>query len=281
MQIYSHPLFLAEGNNFPGKETPRRLEDLEEHVLSSERAFNRGDEEDPELLERITSVHSYLDDLRVIGPQVETIDEEEETHTDRLSYRTAIAAVATSILAAEMEAFALVRPPGHHAHKDKAHGFCLLNNMAIAALYCAEQGKKVLVLDVDVHHGCGTEEILAGEECAKMISLYKRELWPGKKDFTYAKNCTHLAMGGAMNNKRFLKIIQERVMPEIYAWKPDIIGVSLGLDTFADEQFGWELDEHAITTLRETLKPYRIFGILEGGYISESIYRGVQAFTKD
>ena len=281
MKIYSHPLFHAQGRDFPGLENRDRFFRLRRMVEEAERVFSKGDEENADLRERIESVHTYVDDVRMSGPEIEAIDHEKETFIDRLSYRTACAAAATSIHAARAEGFALVRPPGHHAHREYTHGFCLLNNMALAVHALEEDGERILVLDLDVHHGCGTEELLDGKKDVAMISIYKKDLWPGDKHLRYAENCTHISLDGKVQDDRYIHVFESEVMPKIDSFNPTIIGVSLGLDTFLEEGFGFDLTSRSITKIRELLKGKKIFGILEGGYTHPSLKNGIEAFLED
>jgi len=281
MKIYSHPIFRVQGRDFPGREHPDRLEGLSITVQNAEHAFSEDDEESADYIEQIGELHDYVEDLRHRGHDYRSIDEEGETFVDRLSYRAAMAAAITSIHAAEERGFALVRPPGHHAHQDKTHGFCLLNNMAIAAKHLIKNGERVLVLDVDVHHGCGTEELLQNEKDAYMISMYSKGLWPSEEHFVHARNCLHIPLEGVVNDKRYGRVLTEQVMPKIETFNPTVIGVSLGLDTFADEQYGWQLTKKAIKNLRRCIDRKDLFGVLEGGYTCDAVRRGVLSFTND
>ncbi|MBM3204308.1 histone deacetylase family protein [Candidatus Woesearchaeota archaeon] len=281
MQLYSHPLFLAQGRDFPGDENSDRLFALRQIIEQAERAFRRGDEENVELIERLERHHSYISDLKVRGPMIQCIDEERETFIDRLSYRTACAAAATSIDAALCEGFALVRPPGHHAHRDFTHGFCLVNNMVIAIEALLENGERPLVLDIDIHHGCGTEELLEEKEDVYMISPYQEGLWPGTNHFCYASNCLHIPLTETLTDRRYQQMFETQVMPAIENWEPSIIGVSLGVDTFYDDKYGGKLSAQTIRRIRQHLKGRRVFGILEGGYTDHSLSEGIHAFLEE
>ena len=270
-----------QGNDFPGVEHPERLKYLHRTVQEAERGYSKGDAEDPVYRTRVEELHSYLDELRFTGNGYRAIDTEGETFIDRLSYRTAMAAAITSMYAAEARAFALVRPPGHHAHRDLTHGFCLLNNMALATKQLLENGERVLVLDIDVHHGCGTEELLEGEPNAHMISIYQKGIWPQDKHFTYAENCTHIPLEGRIQNTNYQRVFEEQVLPEIEHFNPSVIGVSLGLDTFSDEQFGWELTPEILRTIRKILQKRQLFGVLEGGYTARNVREGIAAFVEE
>ena len=281
MDIYSHPIFLVQGNAFSGPENPERFSTSRRFVENAERGYSKGDDEDPEMLSKIESMHSYLEELRLVGAGYKAIDHEKETLVDRLSYRTAIAAAMTAIYAAEARGFALVRPPGHHAHRDFTHGYCLLNNMALATKQLIENGERVLVLDLDVHHGCGTEELLESERDVQMISLYKKGLWPKEDHFANADNCLHLALEDSMTDERYLRIFADSALPAINSFDPTVIGISLGLDTFAEEKFGWELTPKVLRTVRQLLRRRQLFGVLEGGYYPGSVSTGLAAFTTD
>lgn len=284
MQVYSHPIFATQGSDFPGMENPQRIKNVWPLINESERVYSREYDSDPHTLSQIEEVHRYLEELKYRGPGYIAIDDEEETFIDRLSYRTAIAAVVTSIYAAEAEGFALIRPPGHHAHKDYTHGFCLLNNMALTAKHLLKNGERVLILDLDIHHGCGTEDILQKENDVKMISLYQRETkrdWPASDHFIYAQNCTHIPLIGEINDTKYMHVFDEQVLPQIKSFEGSIIGISLGLDTFENEVFGWHLTEKTLKHIRQRLKGQRLFALLEGGYKPRTIQKGLEAFLQD
>ena len=152
--------------------------------------------------------------------------------------------------------------------------------MAIATKHLLEQGERVLVLDLDIHHGCGTEELLEEEKNAHIISLYQQGIWPGDKHYTFAANCTHLPIEGTVDDKRYLNILREQVLPEIDAWNPTRIGVSLGFDTFIGEQFGWNLTAETIRTIKKMLKERSTFAILEGGYTPSAVRAGIEALIE-
>src|SRR3989344_111343 len=214
MKVYSHPLFYIQGSCFTGPEHPERLHKVYSLIENAERAYRRGDEENMDLRARIEATHSYVDNLHVNKGKTKSIDEEEETFADYQSFRTACAAVATSIYAAQARGFALVRPPGHHAHREYTHGFCLFNNMAIATKVLIENGERVLVLDLDIHHGCGTEELLEEERDASMISLYQRNTkrdWPPNEHFLYAKNCQHIPLTGRVDDLQYCTLFEKTV----------------------------------------------------------------------
>jgi len=153
--------------------------------------------------------------------------------------------------------------------------------MALATKQLLDNGERVLVLDLDVHHGCGTEELLENEKDAYMISLYQKDIWPKDAHYVYADNCLHLPLEGKVRDREYLEVFRSRVLPSIESFNPSVIGVSLGLDTFDDEQFAWHLTQQSLREIRKELKKYQIFGILEGGYEPRNVHKGVEAFLQD
>ena len=214
---------------------------------------------DPKILKTIRKTHRY--GLRFQTKNVktpETIDNEDETFFDRNTFRAAYLAVANSLEAAKNASiegtFALVRPPGHHAHRDYTHGFCIFNNMAIVAKYLSHRRERVLVLDLDIHHGCGTEELLEAERNVNMVSIYQKNIWPGNEHYKFARNCVHIPLDNKVNDERFQRIIQRNVVRQLNRVQPSVVGISLGIDTFDEENLGWKLTTDSIIKLQEILR---------------------------
>jgi len=206
------------------------------------------------------------------------------------TYKAACVAVGAAVDAAESAlknppgngAFALARPPGHHAFPDHGSGFCVFNNMAIAALKLAKEGKKVFILDIDIHHGNGTDAIVFNKENIKFLSIHQSPLYPGSGLSSRGRNIINLTMPPETGDEQYIRLLENRVNPEIEKFKPDVIGVSVGFDACAADK-GWvagnafNLTEKTYGKIREMLKPYKIFYVLEGGYNPKSILEGFKA----
>lgn len=165
--------------------------------------------------------------------------------------------------------FSLLRPPGHHATRERAMGFCYLSSMAIATLDALATGSKsVAVLDFDVHHGNGTEDILRGKAGATFCSIHQYPCYPGSGTSDVGGNCFNFPVAPRTPREEYCKVIA-KALDRIRAAKPDLIGVSAGFDAYAKDPLAQETLEREDfqwigSELRKTGVP--VFSILEGGY---------------
>lgn len=169
-------------------------------------------------------------------------------------------------------AFSLMRPPGHHATREKAMGFCYLNSVAIAALEALATGaRKVAVYDFDVHHGNGTEAILVDEPKASFYSIHQHPCYPGTGTTDVGRNCFNFPVAPRTPREEYRKVLQ-RALEAMAKGKPDIIAVSAGFDAFARDPLAQEtLEADDYHWMGESLRKLGIpvFSLLEGGYSKE------------
>jgi acetoin utilization deacetylase AcuC-like enzyme len=212
-----------------------------------------------------------------------------DTPISRETYKAACYAVGAAVDASESAlkgdgGFALVRPPGHHAFAGHGSGFCVFNSMAIAAIRLAEKGKRVFILDIDIHHGNGTDEIVFNKPNIKFLSIHQSPLYPGSGLSSRGTNIINLLMPPETGDDAYIGLLERRVMLEIEKFRPDVIGVSVGFDACASDR-GWvsgnafNLTEKTYKKIRELLRPYKVFYVLEGGYNPESVLMGIKALT--
>jgi acetoin utilization deacetylase AcuC-like enzyme len=176
-------------------------------------------------------------------------------------------------------AFCLLRPPGHHATRDRAMGFCYLNSIAIATLAARAEGiGRVAVFDFDVHHGNGTEDILLGQDGCAFFSIHQWPAYPGTGR-EHRGNCYNYPVEPRLAREKYREVAKT-ALQQLREFRPDLIAVSAGFDTYvgdplAQQQLEIE-DYHWLgRMIRETETPF--FSLLEGGY-SEDLPKLVSSY---
>mgnify|MGYP001103334478 FL=1 len=196
-------------------------------------------------------------------------------------------AAADDLMNNNKRIFCAIRPPGHHAETIKAMGFCFINNVAVAARYLQKKHKvnKVAIIDFDVHHGNGTQEIFYKDETVAYGSSHEFPLFPGtgSEEERGVGNIFNAPIKSGMKGKEFLKIFEQKVLNPIDKFKPEIILISAGFDAHTRDPLAninleskdyYEITKK-IVDLANIHSKGRIISFLEGGYdllaLSESI----------
>jgi len=290
-------------------ECPERLDAIEDRLLVSglDHALTRLE---PPLasLDEIELAHSRMhvaalrgmsdrlvEERAAGGPDYTMIDPDTAMNVDSWNaiLRSAGAALAATdaVMAGELEnAFCAIRPPGHHAGRDKAMGFCFINNVATAAKYAVERHglKRVAIVDFDVHHGNGTEDIVAGDERILMVSFYQHPYYPHGGARSDADNLLNVPVPAYTKGMAVRELIEMLWLPRLEEHKPQMIFISAGFDAHREDDLGQlGLVESDYAWITERLKDIarrhskgRIVSCLEGGYNLSALGRSVEAHLR-
>jgi acetoin utilization deacetylase AcuC-like enzyme len=235
------------------------------------------------------------EDIAAGGPTHTQVDPDTSlnVHTWDAALRAAGAALAATdaVMAGDLDnAFCAIRPPGHHACRDNAMGFCFFNNVAIAAKYALERHglKRVAIVDFDVHHGNGTEDIVAGDERILMVSFYQHPFYPVGGSKSNAANLVNLPVPAHTRGMDVRELIEMAWIHRLEAHRPEMIFISAGFDAHRDDDLGQmglvEQDfawiTHRIMDVARRYSKGRIVSCLEGGYNLGALARSVEEHVR-
>ena len=190
-------------------------------------------------------------------------------------------------------AFCAVRPPGHHAPRDRAMGFCLFNNVAVGAFHARKirVSERIAVIDFDVHHGNGTEEIFWNDANLFYASTHQMPLYPGTgyaREHGVANNILNVPLAPLSGSQEFRGAMSDKVFPALESFAPEFIFISAGFDAHAadplaelclqEDDFGWATTE--ICRLAKKLCGGRVVSTLEGGYDLGALGRSSAAHVR-
>lgn len=235
--------------------------------------------------------NNYINWINKLEPQKKIIKLDQDTFMSKKSLEAAKTGVGCIIDAIDCvlekkykNAFCLVRPPGHHAEKEKAMGFCFLNSIAIGAKYLKKVKKinKTAIVDFDIHHGNGTQNILWNDPDCLFISIHQSKLFPytGIKNETGVQNnILNIPVSANSSSHEFRKIVDNIIIPKLAKFEPKFLLISAGFDGHKDDKISqtqWEKNDFIYITkkLKQLAKEYcedKIVSCLEGGYHLEQM----------
>lgn len=299
----SHPVFMQHeaGANHP--ESAQRIAVIEAELKRQNiRARLQTAEADEVGDAQLALVHprKYLRFLENCQPQAGKIYRiDDDTVMNSESLRAARFAAGAVVQAVDMvmnkkahHAFCALRPPGHHAHSDKAGGFCLINSIAVGAMHAvaAYRLQRIALIDFDVHHGDGTAEIFQNDPRVLFFDLFETDLFPFPQIQAASEgigNILQLPFAAGTGSRMFRAAVREHWLPKLAAFKPELVMISAGFDGHKQDEtgrlnlheadFGWLT--HKIVQTASSCQG-RIVSVLEGGYTLEPLAKSAAAHIR-
>jgi acetoin utilization deacetylase AcuC-like enzyme len=291
----SHPDFLLHDMGEDHPEAPARLRAIEEQLERSPigASLLRLDAPSatPEQLERAHDA-AYVKSIERIAPMVGLAWVDADTAMNRFTLQAARRAAGAVVLATDLvlegraqAAFCAVRPPGHHAERSAAMGFCFYNNVAVGAAHALfhHRLERVAIVDFDVHHGNGTQNIFRGDPRVMMVSTFQHPLYPDSGLEGRSERMVNVPLEAYSPPSAFRAAVTEHWLPALERFAPQLVLISAGFDAhredemamlqLRDEDFVWVTEQIREVAVRHAKG--RIVSVLEGGYALPALGRCV------
>jgi acetoin utilization deacetylase AcuC-like enzyme len=276
-------------------ERPERLSAIEDQLIASGIGAYLERHEAPLATDaQLARVHpvEYVQAIRAAAPQEGTVHLDPDTAMNPFSLQAALRAAGAAVLATDLvlqgkaqAAFCSVRPPGHHACRARSMGFCIFNNVAVGAhhAFAAHGLERVAIIDFDVHHGNGTEDIFAGDARVLMASTFQHPFYPYSGTESPAANMVNLPLPAGAGSKQFRAAVSDGWIPELERFRPELVIFSAGFDAhieddmamlgLTDQDYAWVTRE--VKAVADRHAGGRIVSMLEGGYALSALGRSV------
>jgi acetoin utilization deacetylase AcuC-like enzyme len=282
-------------------ECPERLDAISDHLIATGLMQLMVPYDAPAATEeQLGRAHTarHVRTIIASSPDEGYVHVDPDTAMNPHSLQAALHAAGAAVLATDLvargeveRAFCAVRPPGHHAERDAAMGFCFFNNAAVGIRHALhEHGfERVALVDFDVHHGNGSEDILAGDERVLMVSTFERGLYPFRGEVPMGLNVANVALERGATGEQLREAFDYVWKPRLDAFRPQLLYISAGFDAHRNDEMAslrWVEGDYAWITrqLVEVAERHcqgRIISTLEGGYHLFHLARSVAAHVKE
>jgi len=300
LAYFHHPDCLLHDMGTGHPEQPRRISAIEDQLRASQLLDFVAYYEAPLATRaQLARVHDkkYIDQVLAFSHQSERAYLDPDTivtpHTPQAALRAAGAAIKATELVLNHKhnaAFCNVRPPGHHALRAQAMGFCFFNNVAVAAAHALEVYglRRVAIVDFDVHHGNGTEAIFEHEPRVMFCSTFQHPFYPFSGADVVSDRIINVPLAAGTSGEQFRQAVIEGWLPDLHKFAPELIFISAGFDAHYEDElahlrlhesdYAWITQE--ILLIADKYAKSRVVSILEGGYALHALGRSVAAHLK-